>query len=145
MQLYMERKNDNRLSSNEFQIIISFFFTEQKQRNFCLVPLIDSLESVQIASLFEKPVKPFPLERIIYQFQSGFYGYKRLAANERCILQHFLEPKSLIPIGITQMNKIRKIEKNYAADASNYGIESVTNQIQLSHYIWKRKSPRQFL
>lgn len=135
MQLFAENENE--------RIQISYFFTSQTHKNFCLEPLMNHLESVKSLKSFKSTTTTFCLEQILPKIESGFFVYDKFVANEngeckrmRCII----EANALIPIGSTQLERIQKIQQSLIFRKE--GVSDEDNPIFLRQYFRQRRSDR---
>lgn len=137
---------------NEY-IIVSYFFVEQKSRNYCFEPLLKCLKYIRRPNTMKTLAKQiFPLNRIVYHSDSRFYGYIRQW--HECRIQYFVEVNNLIPIGAAQMSEFHKlamlhIDDDRAADNSliaRVRLENRLNPIELIQFISRpvstRKAPK---
>lgn len=135
MQIFAENANEN--------IRISFFFTRQTYKNFCLEPLMGHLESVKSLKSFKSTNITFCLEQIIPKIELGFFVYDRHVTMDgrRKMMRCIVEANALIPIGSTQLERLQKIQQNLIFHNGN-GDSGEINHIYLRQYVRLRRSRR---
>lgn len=124
MEMQLLAENQNRCQSNKF-LIFSWFFVEDKSKNYSLEPLIKCLKYIRRPNTMKTIRKPFRLDRIVYPSTGGFYGYKRSDATTHQIYHQLIEANHLIPIGITQMNAFQKLAQHIECECECSVNESV--------------------
>lgn len=124
-------------------IQISFLFTRQMHKNFCLEPLLGHLESVKSLKSFSETSVTFELQQILPKIESDFYVYDKYetVAGKRTMIQCIVVANALIPIGNTQLERIQAIQQNVMFRRDN-GHPDEMNRIYLRQYLRQRRSSR---
>lgn len=112
MQLLAENQNENECMPNKF-LIFSWFFVENKSKNYSLEPLLKCLKFIRRPNTMKTIRKPFRLDRIVYPSTGGFYGYMRCDTRTHQIHHQLIEANHLIPIGITQLSEFHKLAHHH--------------------------------
>lgn len=136
MQLIAENVNE--------KVQISFFFTQQAGKNFCLEPLMTHLETVRSIKSFKSMDITFCLDQIIPKIESGFYVYDKyvtIDGGQRAIMRFIVEPNALIPIGSIQLERIQAIQQNLIFQYEESHSDEI-NKIYLRRYLRHRRSSR---
>lgn len=112
MEMQLLAENENKHMPNRF-LIFSWFFAENKSKNYSLEPLLKCLKYIRRPNTMKTISKPFPLDRIVYQSSGGFYGYYIRRDDNDDNTTHsthrLIEANHLIPIGITQLSEFHKL------------------------------------
>lgn len=135
MQLFAENENE--------KIRISYFFTRQTHKNFCLEPLLSHLELVKSLKSYKSINTTICLEQIIPKIESGFYMYDECMAvdREHMVMRCIIEANALIPIGNTQLERIQKVQQHQIYQPDRVHSDG-NNEIYLRRYLRQRRSDR---
>lgn len=135
MQLFAGNENE--------KIRISFFFTRQTGKNFCLEPLMSHLESVKSLKSFKSTAGTFCLDQIIPKIVSEFFVYEKYVSidGQRAMMRCIIEANALIPIGDTQLERLQKIQQNLIFHRDGGHPDEISNN-NLRQYIRQRRSDR---